>query len=115
VRQYQQAYRAKYGEDPQVYGQEVVNLHKLIGKHGPELVSRRLNAFFAWEDPWVANTAGYTLGTFFKQWDKLAQHCARRVSAPVVTCKHTPRCHDAKACSQKFLAEHRLSSTGTGS
>src|SRR5689334_2711682 len=62
-RQYVELYVARYGERPSIFGQELINLHKLLKEHGAELVSRRLNAFYDWDDPWFRDHAR-TLGLF---------------------------------------------------
>lgn len=114
MQQYRQLYLARYHEEPLVTGQDFANAYKLLAKFGPQAVSSRLNAFFGWDDLWVAKQ-GYRFGLFFKQWDALTAVMARATPVTPKTCRHSPPCPDAKTCSRKFLDEHRRLSGETTS
>lgn len=106
MQQYRSLYCDRYGEMPIVNGQEYINISKLLKQYGPAVVTRRLNAFFAWDDPFIEKI-GRTLGVFYKQWNRLATDQAKRspMLASVVGCVHTPRCLDGVSHSRKILQE----------
>lgn len=107
LHQYRALYGARYHEEPMISGDDYIKIQKLLAFYGPHAVTARLNAFYAWEDPWL-DTVGRTLQTFYKQWNKLATVLAAqqrtRPAAPA-DCKHDPRCPTAVVHSRKFLDE----------
>lgn len=111
LQQYRALYFKKYAEEPIVQPQEHVNIVKLLKEYGPPLVTARLNAFFDWDDAWVEKV-GYTLGVFYKQWNKLAVIAAKRPASIVPPeCRHEPRCLDRATHSRRFLDDVKKSSS----
>lgn len=103
---YRALYGAKYHEEPMLAGDDFIKVHKLLQFYGPQQVTARLNAFFAWDDPWVEK-CGRTIQTFYKQWNKLATVLAAVERTPI-ECRHEPLCLSAVGHSQKLLAERKL-------
>lgn len=116
TQQYQQLYRGRYGENPEIQEQERINIVKLLRAHGPQVVSSRLNAFFEWDDAWVEKT-GRTLGIFYKQWNALTAWVTSRSRAKksTINCHHEPPCRDDAEHTKRFLDEQRSSSETTSS
>lgn len=107
---YRALYGAKYREEPMISGDDFGKVYKLLQYYGPQAVTARLNAFYAWEDPWVEK-CGRTLQVFYQQWNKLASVLAlQQQRAGPTDCRHTPLCLTAVVHSQKQLAERSLPS-----
>lgn len=108
LQQYLSLYRQRHGEDPNVTGQDYALLSRLIRDHGPEAVTRRLNALFLTKDTYLRQ-CGFTIGMLFKWWNKLAAVSAieRRQMAQDAPgdCRHLPRCEKAVECNLKTLRD----------
>jgi hypothetical protein len=109
-------YAQRTGEKPDMSPRQWHMLRLLVDEHGPEIVERRLRLFMRTTDPWVVETAGFSLGVFRSQWQKLAALDSPSTTtqtlggSPQATCRHQPPCpggpHGAEH-SRKMIEEMR--------
>lgn len=108
---YHQAFLARYRAKPE-YGREHGkyggNFARMLKAHGADEVKRRIDAYFASADPFIANS-GHPLGLFFSGdvQTKLVATMQRRSSFRVPGCRHTPPHTDAAACTAQSAAERK--------
>lgn len=71
IKIYRDGYTRQFGEPPLVHKSDGKVLRDLVVQFGFEKVKARLEAFLAWDDPYVRDNA-YALHVFHRQWNRLA-------------------------------------------
>lgn len=106
--------KAHGGEKPDVAPRDWGLLRLLVDTHGPDLVEARLRDFFKTDDRWVREEAGFSMGVFKSQWQKLAARAAANNNLTTTQtlggmaqerCQHQPRCQDAMVHSRRLVAD----------
>lgn len=106
--------KAHGGEKPDIAPRDWGLLRLLVDTHGPDLVETRLRDFFNTDDRWVREQAGFSMGVFKSQWQKLAAKAAANNNLTTTQtlggmaqerCQHSPRCLDATVHSRRLVAD----------
>ncbi len=110
---YVSGYERRHGEKPIVQPGDGKLFIMLASQFGVDLVAQRLDAYIAWDDPYIAE-AGWPVYLFKRCWNRLAQHClktSRQTSfasgAVARGCTHKPPCRTDAEHTQKHLKDMR--------
>lgn len=107
---YVKGYEQRHGEKPAVEPRDGKTLKEMATQFGEELVAQRLDAYLAWDDPFVAD-AGWPVYLFRRCWNRLAQQVLktqRQQRGSVARgCQHQPPCSTDAEHTQKRLKDMR--------
>lgn len=103
------------GEKPDIGPRDWGLLRLMVDTHGPDLVEARLRDFFKTTDRWVRETAGFSMGVFKSQWQKLAAAAATAKNLTTTQTlggmaqerctTHQPKCQSDLDHSRRLVAE----------